>query len=197
MPTSVAILFLLQRALRSQLYLSPDNIIEEIELEKFEKSLQSMYKKIENKRAKIIGKLKANQTTPQEEELLNNHGRLIEESVIFKLFVNSNNDGKDIIELSCMEFEATKHLVEHWNDIQSSNVNFNQIYNVYKLSAMHLSLLAWNSINQATISNFWDHTKIIPKFSPIPNDFGVAIAENSLTEEGNHSKDLGLIRRHR
>ncbi|MBW0470168.1 hypothetical protein O181_009883 [Austropuccinia psidii MF-1] len=61
---------------------------------------------------------------------------------------------------------------------------------------MHLSCLAWNAITQATISNFWDHTKIIPKFTPIPNDFGVAMAETSLSEEGNHLQDLGLISSH-
>ncbi|MBW0503233.1 hypothetical protein O181_042948 [Austropuccinia psidii MF-1] len=114
-------LILFTEGLSPQLYLSPDNIIEEIELGKFEKSLQSLDKRIESKRTKIIGKLNANQTTPQEEEWLNNHGKLIEETVFIQQFVDRNNNGKDVIELSCIGFEAVKCLVEHGNDIQSSN----------------------------------------------------------------------------
>ncbi|MBW0548639.1 hypothetical protein O181_088354 [Austropuccinia psidii MF-1] len=61
---------------------------------------------------------------------------------------------------------------------------------------MRLSFLAWNAIAQATRSNCWDHTKIIPKLTLIPNDFGVAMEETSLTQEGNHLQDLGLISSH-
>ncbi|MBW0462911.1 hypothetical protein O181_002626 [Austropuccinia psidii MF-1] len=114
-------LILFTKVLRPQMYLSPDNMIEEIELEKFKKSLQNFDKCIKSKRTKIIGKLKANRTSPQEEEWLDNHGNLIEETVIFQRFFHSNNDGKDVIKISCMEFEAIKRLVEHGNDIQRSN----------------------------------------------------------------------------
>ncbi|MBW0479269.1 hypothetical protein O181_018984 [Austropuccinia psidii MF-1] len=61
---------------------------------------------------------------------------------------------------------------------------------------MRSSRLACNSITQETIINCWDHTKIIPKLTPIPNDFRVAIAETSLTEEGNCLQDFTLISSH-
>ncbi|MBW0567307.1 hypothetical protein O181_107022 [Austropuccinia psidii MF-1] len=79
----------------------------------------------------------------------------------------------------------------------NSNVNINQIYNFDQLSEMCLSHLAWNSITQEKIINFWDHTKIIPKLTPIPDDFALAMEETSLTEEGNCLQDLGLITSHK
>ncbi|MBW0463619.1 hypothetical protein O181_003334 [Austropuccinia psidii MF-1] len=58
---------------------------------------------------------------------------------------------------------------------------------------MHMCYLAWNAITPGTISNFWDHTKIVPKIDLLPHDFGAVQAEASLEEVTAPPQDVFLF----